>query len=188
MNISPPNVCQKGLPSAADLHFDHPSWYVIYTNSRHEIQVEARLKKIGLEIFLPMINVMSRRRDRRRMIEVPLFPGYLFVHASLEGKTYYEIIRQAGVVRILGYKGVQMPVPAEVIESIQTILACSRPYYPWAHHKVGQQVRILDGPLAGTIGVLHKVRGKKRRLVVGVELFQRSVTVELDDETVERWN
>lgn len=188
MNISPLNVCQKGLPSAADLHFDHPAWYVIYTNSRHEIQVEARLKKIGLEIYLPMINVMSRRRDRRRMIDVPLFPGYLFMHTSLRGKTYYEIIRQPGIVGILGYTGRQTPVPTEVIESIKNILASSRPYDPLAHFKVGQQVRILDGPLAGTIGVLRKVRGKKRRLVVGVELFQRSVAVELDDETVERWN
>lgn len=188
MDISPLNVCQKGLPSAADLHFDHPAWYVIYTNSRHEIQVEARLKKIGLEIFLPIINVLSRRRDRKQMIDVPLFPGYLFVHTSLEEQAYCEIIRQPGVVRILGYAGRQTPVPTEVVESIQKILASSRPYDPLAHFKVGQQVRILDGPLAGTIGVLHKVRGKKRRLVVGVELFQRSVAVELDDEAVERWN
>jgi transcriptional antiterminator NusG len=188
MNISPLNVCQKGLPRAADLHFDHPAWYVIYTNSRHEIQVGGRLRKIGLEIFLPIINVLSRRRDRKQMIDVPLFPGYLFVHTSLEEQAYYEIIRQPGVVRILGYAGRQTPVPTEVIESIQKILASSRPYDPLAHFKVGQQVRILDGPLAGTIGVLRKVRGKKRRLVVGVELFQRSVAVELDDETVERWN
>lgn len=162
-----------------------PAWYVIHTRSRHEDKVEFSLLHKGLEIFLPRITVRSRRQDRRVYLEVPLFPGYLFVHSALEPWAYYEIIRLAGVVRLLGTISRPSPVSLEKMESIKTILASDRPYSPWNYLGQGKQVRILEGPLAGVIGIILKRREKKRRLVVAVELFQRSVAVELEDEAVE---
>lgn len=106
-------------------------WYVIHTRSRHEDKVEFSLLHKGLEIFLPRITVRSRRQDRRIYLEVPLFPGYLFVHSDLESRAYYEIIRLPGVVRLLGINGRPSPVPLEKMESIKTILASDRPYSPW---------------------------------------------------------
>jgi len=174
----------RGEGLAQGLAVAPPPWYVIHTRSRHEDKVEFSLLHKGLEIFLPRITVRSRRQDRRIYLEVPLFPGYLFVHSDLESRAYYEIIRLPGVVRLLGINGRPSPVPLEKIESIKTILASDRPYSPWNYLGQGKQVRILEGPLAGVIGIILKRREKKRRLVVAVELFQRSVAVELEDEAV----
>jgi transcriptional antiterminator NusG len=164
------------------------AWYVVHTHSRHEARVESALLQKGLEIFLPRIKVRSRRQDRKLLLNVPLFPGYLFVHAALEPTVYYEIIKLRSVVRILGGTAAPSPVPRETVDSIRTIVSSNRPYYPGAHLKCGMKVCILEGPLAGTVGVILKRRDKKRRLVVAVDLFQRSVAVELDDETVEPWS
>jgi len=165
-----------------------PPWYVIHARSRHEAKVELALRQKGLEIFLPRVVVRSRRQDRKLLLEVPLFPGYLFIHTALEPEAYYEIIKLKSVVRILGGKAGPRPVPSETVDSIKAIAASARPFYPGPYLKCGMKVCITEGPLAGTVGVLLKRRDKKRRLVVAVELFQRSVAVELEDEAIEPWS
>jgi transcriptional antiterminator NusG len=165
-----------------------PAWYVVHTRSRHESKVELALMQKGIEIFLPRIIVPSRRRDRKLLINLPLFPGYLFVHADLVTSVYHKIIKQPGVVRLLWRNGNPSPVSNEKIESIKIIVESDRPYYPWGYLDSGKRVRIIDGPLSGAVGIIERRRDKKRRLVVAVELFQRSVAVELDEETVERWS
>jgi transcriptional antiterminator NusG len=162
-----------------------PAWYVIHSRSKHEAKIESALHKKGLEIFLPRITVRSRRQDRRVFLEVPLFPGYLFVHTVLEPFAYYEIIKLPGVVRLLGIHGYPKPVSPEQVASIKAIVESDRPYYPWVYLGKGKPVRILEGPLAGTVGIILRRQEKKRRLVVEVELFQRSVAVELGNEVVE---
>jgi transcription antitermination factor NusG len=91
-------------------------------------------------------------------------------------------------VRLLGFKGSPTPVPEETIHSIKAIVESDQPAYPWPYMQAGTLVRVLDGPLAGAIGVILKRKEKKYRLIVSVELFQRSVAVELDGETVEPYS
>jgi transcriptional antiterminator NusG len=165
------------------------AWYVIHARHQHEAKVEEALRRKGLEVFLPRITVRSRRRDRKLLLEVPLFPGYLFVRGALDDQSYYAIVSQKSVVRLLGVKsGCPTPVPAEVVESVNAIVGNHRPYYPWPYLQSGKKVCIIEGPLTGTVGVILRTRDKKRRLVVAVELFQRSVAVELEEEMVEPWN
>lgn len=168
--------------------FKEPAWYAIHTRSRHESKVANGLARKGLVSFLPQITVASRRSDRYRMISVPLFPGYLFVNTDLSAEDYLHIIKIAGVVRILGIKGFFIPVPEAIIKSLQRIVSSARPYYPWQNLVKGDQVRILEGPLAGVMGILVARKDERRRLVVAVELFKRSVAVELDSEAVESWS
>jgi transcriptional antiterminator NusG len=171
------------LPQINDLPAD-PSWYAIHCRSRHEAKVENGLLYRGIAAFLPRLVVRSRRRDRKVLIEVPLFPGYLFAHLPLEPLTFREVVMMPGVVRILGVKGHFTPVPTEKIDSIRTIVTSNRPYYPHPYLDRGMRVRIVDGPLAGANGLIIR-RSKKRRLVVGVELFCRAVAVELEDDALE---
>ncbi|MBW1991619.1 MAG: hypothetical protein JRI59_05805 [Deltaproteobacteria bacterium] len=161
------------------------AWYVIQTRSRHEDRVAARLRRQDLEVFLPRITVPSQRRDRRVLLEMPLFPGYLFIHDDLKPSTYQWIIQLFGVVRILGANGVCTPVPEETVDSIRTMIVSGRPYKPWPFLEKGRRVRVMDGPLAGAIGTVVAARRRKRRLVISVELFRRAVAVELDDEALE---
>jgi transcription antitermination factor NusG len=165
-----------------------PAWYVIHARCHHETKVEAALQQKGLEIFLPRITVRSRRQDRRVFLNVPLFPGYLFVQTALDSSAFHEIIKLPGVVRLLGLHGHPKPLRPEQVDSIKAVVESDRPYYPWAYLSQGRQVRIMEGPLAGTIGIILRRRENKQRLVVAVELFQRSVAVELEDEAVEPWS
>jgi transcription termination/antitermination protein NusG len=165
-----------------------PAWYSIYVQCRHEARVESALQHKGVEVFLPRVTSLSRRRDRRLLVKVPLFPGYLFVRTDLDSYGYREILRAPGIVRVLGLNGSPTPVYPETIESVMAIVDSDQPFYPWPYLKAGSLVRVVDGPLAGVVGVILERKEKKRRLIVSVELFHRSVAVELDEEGVERWS
>jgi transcription termination/antitermination protein NusG len=164
-----------------------PAWYVIHARSRHEAKVELALRHKGIEIFLPKVIVRSRRQDRKLLINVPLFPGYLFVCTKLESYSYREILKAPGVTRLLG-NGSPIPVPEETVDSIRAIVKSDKSSYPWPYLQTASLVRVLDGPLAGTVGVILWRNDKKRRLTVSVELFQSSVAVQLDSEAVECWS
>jgi transcriptional antiterminator NusG len=182
-----PKIWDGSEKEMIDPKRDDDGWYVVHTNSRHETKVESALRRKNIETFLPRITVPSRRRDRKLLLSVPLFPGYLFVHTELDIRTYYQIVTAKSVVSILRQNGTPCPVPKEKIDSIKTIVASEQIYYPWRYLENGRQVRVVEGPLTGIIGVILKKKDKKRRLVVAMELFQRSVAVELDDESVEPW-
>jgi transcription antitermination factor NusG len=162
-----------------------PAWYVIYTRCRHEDKVELRLRQQALEVFLPRSPVPSRRRDRKVFLEAPLFPGYVFIYSDLKPPTYREIIKLFGVVRVLGFNGGFSPVPQETVEAIRVAVASGRPCQPWPFVENGRRVRIIDGPLSGVTGTVVASRRTKRKLVVSVELFRRSVAVELADDALE---
>ena len=163
-------------------------WYVVHTNSRHEVKVEVGLRQKGVEVFLPRVRVRSRRRDRLRMIDVPLFPGYLFVYSDLNDRDYYHILRQEGVILILGIKGQLTPVPEETVTSISALVNSGQPILPWTRLEPGRRVRVVDGPLQGASGVIVRKKTGKTRLVINVELLGRSVYTELSEETVELIN
>ena len=162
-------------------------WYVIHTCCHHEVRVEERLRQKGLAVFLPRFMQPSRRRDRKILLRIPLFPSYLFVQDALETTTYLDIIKLPGVVRILANSGRLQPVPQETIESIRLALACDRPYYPHPYLKKGERVRVAEGPLAGVVGMIVESKEKKRKVVIEVELFNRAMAVELEEEAVEPW-
>lgn len=164
-----------------------PFWYVVYTQSRHEAKVEKGLQQKKIEVFLPRMTTFSRRRDRNILLQLPLFPGYIFVRTFLEASEHHEILKAPGVVRLLGH-GSPIPVPDEIIDSVKAIMDSDQPFYPWPYLKTGSLVRVLEGPLAGVIGVIKGHKDKMRRLIVSVEMFKRSVAVELDGEAVEPWS
>jgi transcription termination/antitermination protein NusG len=174
-------------PKSTSLEEGSLAWYAIYTHCRHEARAEAALHHNGVETYLPWITTPSRRRDRRRLLTVPLFPGYFFVHSNPEAAGFVEILKAPGVVRILGFKDGPAPVPETTIDSIRAIVSSNQPFYPWPPLSTGTRVRVLEGPLAGVVGVVQG-RTRKRRLIVSVELFSRAVAVELDREALERWS
>jgi transcriptional antiterminator NusG len=173
-------ISGSGLEPADDL-----AWYVVHTQSRQESRVETDLGRRGLKVFLPRITVRSRRRDRFKLLEVPLFPGYLFVHTDLRLPSYHDIIKHRGVIRILGVKHRCIPVPDGTVAAIQAVLASGRPYDPWDSLTRGMRVKIADGALAGTVGTILRKKPGKRRLVVMVDLLGRGIAVDLAEEMLE---
>jgi transcription elongation factor/antiterminator RfaH len=162
----------------------NPLWYAVYTRPRHERKVNRHLSKDGYTTFLPEIERWSRRKDRRKKIVAPIFPGYLFVHAELDGEKRLRVLRTDGVVRILGNNGTPVAVPDNQIESIRTIVQSKTPVNPYRYLKRGRMVRVVTGPLEGVEGIFLSAKGSGK-LVVSVELLRRSVSVTIDPGDIE---
>ncbi len=160
-------------------------WYAIYTQSRHEQKVCERFTRKEIETFLPLVERWSRRRDRRKRINLPLFPGYLFVHSKMDAYAHLEILKIDGVVRILGNDGKLIPIPDEQIFAIQALIKNGMAITPFPYLKEGMRVRVVNGPLIGIEGILLKTRPQKHRLVISVNLLKESVSVEIDELDVE---
>jgi len=162
-----------------------PSWFVVWTQSHCERLVTDQLSSKGFEVFLPTIRTWSRQRGVRRMISLPMFPGYSFIRHAVDKHSHVEILKTRGVVRILGDGWERLePVPDAEVEAIQRIVRTDAPVFPHAFLSEGQRVRITDGPLRGVEGVLLQSKPSKGLLVVSVELLRRSVAVEVDGTQV----
>ena len=138
-----------------------PSWYAVYTISRHEAKVEKVLEQKGMEVFLPRV-ITRRRRDRTPLIKLPLFPGYLFVHTPLDTYDYLKILKAPGVVRIL-VNGKPTPVPEETVGSIRAIVESDQPFYTWRYQKKGSRCGCSMAPWPG---LSASSRGARRRSAV----------------------
>jgi transcriptional antiterminator NusG len=160
-------------------------WYAIYTSCHHEQKVYDGLIKRSIHVFLPKMEVWSKRRDRRKRIQIPMFPGYLFVNVDLNPYMRLEIIRIPGVAYILGNNGKSAPIPENEIVSIQTLLKNDVLVSPYPYLEVGQKVRIVSGPLIGCEGILVRDKPNKHRLVISIDLLNQSVSAEIHKADVE---
>jgi len=96
-------------------------WYALLTRSRFENIVHDSISKKSIETFLPKIKTISRRKDRRVMIDVPLFPGYLFVKTSSDPAHQLRILKTTGAVRLLGCNNGQFPCPQAVLNLLRSL-------------------------------------------------------------------
>ncbi len=161
------------------------TWYAVRTRPRHERVVKSLLTEKAFHVFLPEHRVWSRRRDRRQLISVPLFPGYLFVATDSGLERLRRVKWTRGVVSILGVNGDPLPVPHHEMESLQILVASGEKMSPVSYLFPGNRVRVLEGPLAGVEGIVLR-RGKRSCLVVSVDLLQRAVAVELAEYQLEK--
>jgi len=163
----------------------HPAWYVLHTRSRFEQVVFDGLGKKSLESFLPKMSVLSKRRDRRKTIRVPLFPGYVFVKSDLNVHERLEIVKTVGVVRLVGNKDGPVPVPDESIDSLKIMVAGDHPIATGTRLRRGDRVIVLEGPFAGVTGIFVRYQGAGR-VVVSIEALGQYAAVDVPEECVER--
>jgi transcription antitermination factor NusG len=162
-----------------------PQWYVLWTQSHCERTVCDQLAAHGFETFLPTIRTWSRQRGARKIIALPMFPGYVFVRHAIDKYSYVDILKTRGAVRILGEGWDRLAsVPDAEVEALQRIVGTDVPVFPHPYLREGQPVRITAGPLEGLEGVLVQSKPHKGLLVVSVDLLQRSVAVEVDGTQV----
>ncbi|MGH2396583.1 MAG: transcription termination/antitermination protein NusG [bacterium] len=156
-------------------------WHVLWTRSHCEYLVHDRLTAKGLHLWLPEIGIWARRGGFRHRRQVPMFPGYVFLHQAMDKATYMQVCKTSGIVRPLGDGWDRLAViPYREIEVIQTMLRAHLPTRPHPYLREGQRVRITRGPLADIEGILVSSRSKKGLLVVSIDLLRRSVAVEVD--------
>ena len=160
------------------------SWYVLHTKSRFENVVNEGLTKKSIEIFLPKVKVRSKRRDRKAMIQVPLFPGYVFVKTDLNPYEHIEIVKTVGAVRMIGNRDGPVAVPEVNIESLKIMVAGNNSVTTGRRFRKGDRVMVVDGPFAGVTGTFIRYKGKKR-VVVYIEALGQFASVEVREDEVE---
>ncbi|HJY34342.1 MAG TPA: UpxY family transcription antiterminator [Vicinamibacterales bacterium] len=156
---------------------DASRWYAVWTRSRHEQVVRTQLDEKHVPAFLPTMRRWSRWKDRKKQIDVPLFPGYVF--ARFEAGERLSVLKCSGVVSIVSFDGEPAPVPDHEIEGIRTLVESTLPYDPCPTIKTGTLVEVSHGPLKGVVGRLTR-KGSQSRLVLSVDLIGQAVSVQVD--------
>jgi transcription antitermination factor NusG len=167
---------------AVPSNFCEPFWYAAYTSSNHEKRVAEQLTRKSVEHFLPLYNTVRRWKDRRVDLQLPLFPGYIFVRIALRDRL--EVLKAPGVVRILGLNGAPTEVPKEQVESLRLAFSEGLRAEPHPYLNKGRRVRIKSGPLAGWKGVIVRRKGDLR-VVLSAELIQRSIIMDIEASFLE---
>jgi transcription antitermination factor NusG len=171
---------------AAETGFEAPAlpaiylenrWYAARTKSRHEKKVAEHLAGKGITSFLPLYRAQHRWKDRVAKVDLPLFPGYIFVQCAL--KERLKVLEVPGVANLVSFKGEPAPLPEQEIETLRQGLSANLYAEPHPYLKVGRRVRIKGGPLRGLEGILERKKEDSFRVVISIDLIMRSVLVEV---------
>jgi transcription antitermination factor NusG len=173
---------ERQLPAEVQTNVAAGNWYALYTFPRHEKRVAEQIEYRQLTSFLPVYRSVRRWKDRRKELELALFPGYVFVRMELTDRL--QVLQLPGVVRLVYFNGQPAAIAAEEIETLRSRLSLAQRIEPHPYLRKGRRVRVRSGPMQGWEGII--VRRKDRcRIVFSVDLLQRSVAVELDEADLE---
>jgi transcription antitermination factor NusG len=169
------------LGSRPRTQYSEPHWYAAYTCANHEKRVAHQLQQHSLECFLPLCDSVRRWKDRRVRLQLPLFPGYVFVRFPPQERL--RVLEIPSLVRLVGFNGVPSPLSSQEIEVMRNVQTCRLRAVPHRYLKVGRRVRIIRGPLEGCEGILLREKSDFR-VVLSVDLIMRSVAVEVGAEDI----
>ena len=172
------------IPAFATSSPSDVSWYAVQTTPRHEKKVSEELTAKEIHCFLPTIRHMRQWSDRKKVVALPLFAGYVFVRIAAQSSDRIAILRTRGVVGMVGVRGLGVPIPDHEIHAIQKLLEGQIPFRAHGFLNIGQRVRIRGGALDGLEGILQAAKGDQS-LVISVELILRSLAVTVSGYDVE---
>jgi transcription antitermination factor NusG len=153
------------------------SWYAAYTSANREKRVAEQFGQKEIEHFLPLYEVVRRWKDRRVRLQLPLFPGYVFVRLALSERL--RVLQVPGVARLVGFGDRPVALPEEEIEGLRIGMRRDVKMGPHPYLSQGRRVRIIRGPLTGMEGILLRKKANLR-IVISIELIMRSVVVDVD--------
>jgi len=158
-------------------------WYALQVRPRFERIASKHLRAKGYEEYLPVSKLSHRWSDRTKTIEIPLFPGYMFCRLDLRYRL--PVLIAPGVLSIVGVAGIPVVVTDAEIRSIQQAVASGLRCEGLSSIPLGAPVSITHGPLAGLAGTLVGFKSNLR-LIISLPLLQRSLSVEIDSDCVEK--
>ena len=160
-------------------------WFAVRTRSRFEKIVRSELEASGIESYLATFQTERQWKDRKKMVEMPLFSGYIFARFRKDAdETRIRVLRTVGVAGILGTRGILEPVADHEIDSLRRLLQSGSKCYPHPFLREGSWVRVRRGALSGVEGRLLRVKNQTR-LILSVNLLSQSVATEVDSRDVE---
>jgi transcriptional antiterminator RfaH len=156
-------------------------WYVMYTYPGFEKKIQKSLLQKKMTCFLPLYNLVRQWSDRKKVIEVPLFPNYIFVLANQKNR--FEILNIYGISRFVTYNGKPVVVSEKEIDTIQKTMVT--PGVMLEDYLEGDLVLIINGPLIGLEGVVFEKKGKKR-IGVKIESINQYLSIEVCSTDVKK--
>jgi transcription antitermination factor NusG len=170
-------------PSIGDVaNSSDPRWVAVYTVARHEKAVARQLEERRVETFLPLYRSLHRWKDRKKEVELALFPSYVFVRIAARNKL--PVLQVPGVVSIVTFNGELAALPEQDIDALRNGLDHQVCAEPCPYLKVGKRVRVVRGPMVGAEGILSRKKDKYR-FVISVDVLMRSVALEVDASDLE---
>lgn len=151
-------------------------WYAGYTAPRHEKRVAEHLAQRSVENFLPLYETIHRWNNGRHRVQLPLFPGYVFVRIALRDRL--RALEVPGFVRLVSFNGQPFPLPETDISKMREALGKGVMVEPYPYLTAGTKVEIRNGPLQGMTGILLR-RQNKWRVVISVDLIMRAMVVDV---------
>jgi transcription antitermination factor NusG len=161
------------------------NWYVLYVKSRHEFVTNNELIKKDIETFLPAVKRLRQWKDRKRWIDFPLFPGYLFINIQPWPESFLSVLKTRGAINLLSTEpGHPTSVSSDEISSLQLLIESGRDIDIYPELKEGTRVRVKRGPLQGAEGTLEK-RQDQYMLLINIELLGRCIGVKMYADDIE---
>ncbi|MDF1576667.1 MAG: UpxY family transcription antiterminator [Bacteroidales bacterium] len=161
-------------------------WYAVYTRPRFEKQVLKGLLDQGIEAYLPLIKTMREWSDRKKMVEVPLFSSYVFVH--IDRRHYDQVLRTHGAVKYITFEGKAASIPSEQINNLKIIVDSNEKVETtWESRRKGDLVMVTAGSLKGLKGELI-TEGNRKKVLVRIMGIDQNLTVEVHASLIEKIN
>jgi transcription antitermination factor NusG len=157
------------------------SWFALQIRSRWEGTTAGLLRGKGLETLLPTYSTKRKWSDRFKVVEAPLFPGYVFCRFDVHNRL--PVLITPGVISVVGRGKTPVAVDEAEILAIQAAIGSGIHLEPWPYVEIGERVRIKDDVLNGMEGILMSFKGS-HRVVISVSLLRRSVALEIDRSRV----
>jgi transcription termination/antitermination protein NusG len=159
------------------------SWYVLRVRSQAESLVHTGLHHKQFEVLNPTYQVLSTRKDRRKLLTRPIFNGYMFIRTLLNPEFHLEILKTAGVVEILKSQSGPTPVPEEQVENVRLLEKHVGSCFFGADFEIGDSVFIREGPLTGLRGVIDRL--DRNKLHIHVDAIPGSVMIDIEPHQVQ---
>ena len=166
---------------------DQRYWHALYVRSRAEKKVLWQLEDNGFTAYLPLVTQLKQWSDRKKKVEEPLFKSYVFVFSN--EREYIPILNLYGVVKFVTFERKAVVVPENQILAIKKFVSDYERGEEFKmmneeELKVGQKVRIINGPMKGLTGTLKNI-GNKRHLIVYIDVVGQSIPVHIPRAKVE---
>jgi transcription elongation factor/antiterminator RfaH len=155
---------------------ENSQWHVVYTFPNFEKKIYNQLLQQNIDAYLPCQHVVRQWSDRKKKVEVPLFPNYVFVKVSKS--EHFKVLSTNGVVRFISFCGIPAVMPKEDIEAIRLLINGNWKIDKEAYFAVGDRVKIIHGPLAGLEGIWLEKRGAKR-FGIRFESIKQAVSIDI---------
>jgi len=152
---------------------DH--WFVLRTKSRQENALAGELNKRGIASFLPLLTCTKYYCGRKATVELPVFPGYLFLHGNVDAA--YEADRTRRVAQII--RVVDQDKLDRELRNINLALTGKAALDPYPYLRAGTHVEVREGPFRGLQGIVEH-GGRRDRLILQVDILGRAVSLEID--------